>query len=261
MELMRTLLQDLRQKNLTLKEFCKRVRMTMGEEVLRQGHGLRRAQDNNRQRMEVASAAAAGGGAVAAPRRCRRRAPGCSLARRRPRRRLWRRLRSRARRMPRAPPLPPRRRRRPGAAADLVDVDAEKRRQEGLSATAKSGALKTAVPKERGRAASERPEAADPLPPCPTGCPLKECARMKSHLKKVQDHAESCQYSSMPGGQADCTTCCKWQDLKRTKEQGAASSSSSTSSRRRTAPRPPPPAATARRRRWRWRRTCEGRFR
>ena len=42
---------------------------------------------------------------------------------------------------------------------------------------------------------------------------------MKSHLKKVQDHAESCQYSSMPGGQADCTTCRKWQDLKRIKEQ------------------------------------------
>ena len=41
---------------------------------------------------------------------------------------------------------------------------------------------------------------------------------MKSHLKKVQDHAESCQYSSMPG-QADCTTCRKWQDLKRIKEQ------------------------------------------
>ena len=54
MDLMRTLLQDLRQKNLTLKEFCKRVRMTMGEEVLRQTvGGLRRARAQHPQRRYV----------------------------------------------------------------------------------------------------------------------------------------------------------------------------------------------------------------
>ena len=47
MDLMRTLLLDLRHKNLTLKEFCKRVRMAMGEKVLMQTvAGLRRAQEN-----------------------------------------------------------------------------------------------------------------------------------------------------------------------------------------------------------------------
>jgi hypothetical protein len=46
MDLMRTLLQDLRQKNLTLKEFVKRARMTVGEKVLMQTlAGLRRAQE------------------------------------------------------------------------------------------------------------------------------------------------------------------------------------------------------------------------
>ena len=69
MDLMRTLLQDLRQKNLTLKEFCKRVRMTMGEEVLRQTvGGLRRAQDNRSKgwRQRVCGGGRRQGGAVAA---------------------------------------------------------------------------------------------------------------------------------------------------------------------------------------------------
>ena len=228
MDLMRTLLQDLRQKNLTLKEFCKRVRMTMGEEVLRQTvGGLRRAQDNKKQRMEAASAAAAGGaqgGAVAAPPPMPTASSGVLFGA------------AAIAPPPVAAPEVKSETNAEGAAAAaassstgpaalppiLPDADAEKRRQEGLSAIAKSGALKTAVPKEEG---SGRFQSGQKLLihcllcPKQTGCPLKECARMKSHLKKVQDHAESCQYSSMPGGQADCTTCRKWQDLKRIKEQ------------------------------------------
>ena len=49
-------------------------------------------------------------------------------------------------------------------------------------------------------------------------CNQPGCATTKGVLAKMKAHAGQCSYSNLPGGQEDCATCKKWQQLERLKE-------------------------------------------
>lgn len=49
-------------------------------------------------------------------------------------------------------------------------------------------------------------------------CEISGCKTTKVLLARVKEHASSCSFANLPGGQGDCTTCKKWQQLERLKE-------------------------------------------
>ncbi|KAL1528750.1 hypothetical protein AB1Y20_010082 [Prymnesium parvum] len=50
------------------------------------------------------------------------------------------------------------------------------------------------------------------------GCEISGCRTTKTLLGRVKEHASSCAFANLPGGQSDCTTCKKWHQLERLKE-------------------------------------------
>lgn len=49
-------------------------------------------------------------------------------------------------------------------------------------------------------------------------CEMSGCWTTKMLLQRVKEHATSCAFANLPGGQGDCTTCKKWHQLERLKE-------------------------------------------
>ena len=246
-DLLRTLLADLRAKRVDLKEFCKRVRMLIGANVLvATVRGLQAAQ---RQKL-LEKQSAPGGAAAAAPA-----APFCPACPVGPA------AMSAASTLYRPGATPP-------LAAGALSVKAEP-----LPSSLTLGAPVTlphlgapvsqllplrplgapvamSGPPTLSTADGDAlvpplapppqvPAASDALDPAagknsgergtkllihallcsrPGTCAMPECKTMKGFLERVESHTKTCNYSNLPGGQSDCANCAKWQQMVKLRE-------------------------------------------
>ena len=187
------LLFQLRKREIDLKEFCRRVRMLLGSEMLMVTvKGLQQ-----RQQAKKDAVAAAGGKPLAPP-------PSSTSTSTAP-----------APPMPpppTVPPVPPAPPAatimpQPGAVKPVADGGAKIEGKEGAKVEGKEGTLGTKVlihallcPRAEGK------------------CPFHGCTTMKKVLARVEAHTKQCSISNLPGGQSDCTTCIKWQSMNKLRD-------------------------------------------
>jgi len=229
----RTLLEDLRGRQIDLREFCSRVRQLLGADVLvRTVKGL---QDAQKKKLEAAREGAANGAgssgtAMAAPLPSTTAptdpAPAGAAA-------------------PEERAVPDSGTELPGSSAGaLAHLPAPtEASSEAATAVAKTEApAPPAAPPALGSASSSADASganassssaskakADNanlgtkvlihalLCPKPQ-CAVDGCSMMKAVLTRVETHTKACSISNLPGGQNDCTTCNKWQSMIKLRE-------------------------------------------
>ena len=244
-----TLLQQLRQRDIDLKEFCRRVRMMLGSEVLMATvQGL---QQNQKAKKPAGSAAeqaapspppptapttaatAHSGGKQPAPPAATPAAPpalavspavtaGCSSAAAGAGSSVMQHCVVCTK-----PSTTASTSNSPGLAAVAAATEA-KAASSGGSGDAGAAAGASGVVKRDDKAAEKKAKKGGTLGTkvlihallCPRehNCTFEGCSTMKAVLARVEKHTKDCSISNLPAGQADCTTCQKWQSMIKLRE-------------------------------------------
>ena len=207
-DLLRSLLAELREKRVDLKEFCKRVRMLIGAPVLvATVKGLQVAQSLKKAEQweqQLASPVVGGGAEQPGNGTVTSAAP------------------------PAAPPAsaPP----QPSGAAhqpSLAPLEVKAEDVSSCCAALSPASSSTPTPPASaaasagayGGAALARDAGGTKLLIhallCnrPETCTMADCATMKGFLVRVEAHTKTCNYSNQPGGLLDCVSCAKWQQM------------------------------------------------